>query len=90
MSKKLPSIINTISGVLKRADNADHVVTTVHKEFPSGVKLAVGVAVPKAARKADLIYALRDLKKAGFSQKDAAFLTGMSPSYASKLLSKKL
>jgi hypothetical protein len=61
-------------------------VSVVRKAFESGVEVLIAVRVPKTTRKTNATPFLRDLMSLGFNQKTAAMLSGISQSYASKLL----
>lgn len=70
------------SQILRKRDT----VAVVRKLFPSGLEVAFAVHVPKVKTKEDTLPFLRDLMSIGLSQKAAALFSGVSQSYASKLL----
>lgn len=64
------------------------IVTIVRKALPSGAEVMIAIRAPKSSKKANMIPVLKDLMGIGFNQKTAAWLSGISPSYVSKLLRK--
>lgn len=86
MSNNSLSTINNLSTQIIQKNQGNQLLTGITNVFPSGMKLALAVDLPTSSLKRDRLPMLKELVQAGVSQKLAAFLTGMSQGYASKLL----
>ena len=84
--KNALSIVNDGNAAFSQIFRVRDTVTVVRKLFPSGLEVAFAVRVPKVKTKADTLPFLRDLMSIGLNQKAAALFSGVSQSYASKLL----
>ena len=69
-----------------RQCNLDSWTSLVRRTFPSGMRIALSVELPKMATKAELRACVHELNALHIPQKVIAFITGMSQSYVSKLL----
>ncbi len=82
------SIVNGENAICNQILRKRDIVSAGRKVFASGVEVVIAVRVPKTRLKANALPFLRDLMSIGFNQKTAALLSGVSQSYASKLLRK--
>ena len=85
MKNKL-SVMHNNPAIFQQFVREKDIVSVSRKLFASGVEVVIAVRVPKAKAKAATTPYLRDLLSAGFNQKTAALLSGVSQSFASKLL----
>ena len=88
MKKNTLSVINRGMNRIQRSINPDSTSTILYKHFPSGMEVALAVKVPNRARKADHALSLQELNSMGINSRAGAYITGMSPSYAAKLMKK--
>lgn len=86
MSNNSLSTVSNLSTQIIQKNQGNQLLTGITNVFASGMKLALAVEIPSSGLKRDRLPMLKELVQAGASQKLAALLTGMSQSYASKLL----
>ena len=84
--KNALDIIHSGNAISQQIVRNKDIVSVGRKIFASGVEVMIAVRVPKTGTKAAAIPYIRDLMSLGLNQKTAALLSGVSQSYASKLL----
>ena len=84
--KNALDIIHSGNAISQQIVRNKDIVSVGRKIFASGVEVMIAVRGPKAGTKAAAIPYIRDLMSLGLNQKTAALLSGVSQSYASKLL----
>lgn len=88
MKKNSLSLFNQGMSRCQRYVTPETTTTIAQKIFPSGMRVSLAVEVPNASRKADHLQKLKELQSMGLNSRASAFFTGMSTSYAHKLLKK--
>ena len=81
-------IVQGNNSVCEQIVREQDIVSVGRKAFASGVEVVIAIRGPKTKTKAAATPFLRDLMSIGINQKTAAIFSGISQSYASKLLRK--
>ncbi len=88
MKKNSLSLFNQGMSWCQRCVTPETTTTIAQKVFPSGMRVSLAVEIPNVSHKADHLQKLRELQNMGLNSRVSAFITGMSTSYAHKLLKK--